>query len=162
MPTHRFFLLSGDGRWDEGWGYADFESRLRVRLRREEAVELPMDVYRYIADTLAWIPSVNPANPRPWPGRGLNELGPTLINRGGAETFRHVFGSWAALFAGGPERIRLTGNVEFVREGDGFRPAGEFAVSEYDRDALVPALRTLCRYGVEARGGESFIVHLGI
>ncbi len=162
MPGHEFFLLSGDGHWDEGWGYKDFQTRVWVRLRREEAVNLPMDFYRYVADTLEWIPSINPASPRSWPGHGLNEFGPTLINRDGADVFRHVFSSWAALLAGGPERIQLTGGATYTREGGVLRSTGHFAKYEFDRDTLVTALRTLASYGMEVSTGESFIVHLGI
>jgi hypothetical protein len=162
LPVHRFFLLSGGGYWEEGWAYDEFKRRILLRLRREKAVELPMELYEYIADTLEWIPSVNPADPRPWPGRGLNQFGPTLITTDGAGTFEHVFKSWADLFAGGPELVRLRGNLRLVRAGEFLQSMGESEIYEFDRDALVPVLRALASYGAEVGSGESVIVHLGI
>ena len=96
--NHDFLLLDRvrDGEWEQ----------LRF-IHDPRAIHLHDDFVRYMEDTLAWIPTTNPA--RGEPHRGLCMWGPTLIEAEGASVAERVFGGWAELLAAGPPRLGLTG-----------------------------------------------------
>ena len=128
------------------------------------------DVLEYMADTLKWIPTYNPATKRPHDG--LCWHGPTVIREPGAEVAANIFSSWAALFSVGPEDLRLTGQFGWQLENDPDKDGFERVVpgsAAYenlmiDRDAVVKNLRTLAEYAgrVQQTNGAQYILHLGI
>lgn len=152
-PFHRFLLLPGRG----DWGRPEYDANIRALLQRRDGITLSDDVFGYLYDILQWILSRNPANPKAWPGSGLNRFGPTIVGEDGAEMFERVFGAWAGLFALGPAHIKLSGGWVPSREGN-YR----MEIIEVDQDRLVATLSGLAGYGRDASSGTSFIMHLGI
>lgn len=147
-PMHNFLLSSGDGNW----GYNEYKARIRALMHRSDGLTIPDSLFVYMDDTFKWIPSINPANPTVWPGYGLNQLGPTVINKEGTEVFEGIFRSWALIFENAPARLRLTDR--YVR--------GRYQYIELDRDPLVRTLHSLADYAVRVRSEHFFVLHLGI
>ena len=157
--NHDFLLLDRDvdGEWD-----------LLAFVNDRRALHLHDDVLRYMADTLAWIPTYNPA--RREQHRGLCWYGPTIIGVDGAETAERVFRGWADLFAAGPSVLMLTGSFGWTVAGDPDHPSlaeqqrGAYERLEFDRDSLVALLRQLAGYAAEVRAatGRLYLLHDGI
>jgi hypothetical protein len=158
--NHDFLLLDRDrdGEWE-----------LLRFIHDPRAIHLHDDFVRYMQDTLAWIPTTNPA--RGEPHRGLCMWGPTLIEAEGAGVAERVFGGWAELLAAGPPRLVLTGGFSWAAEGDA-PPAGERVTQleggydrlEFDRDEVIGVLRQLavwCRQ-VRSGAGKLYLYHGGV
>jgi hypothetical protein len=158
--NHDFLLLDrdSDGEWD-----------LLRFIHDPRALHLHDDLVRYMGDTLAWIPTVNPARHEPqW---GLCMWGPTLIETEGAVIAERVFGMWADLFAVGPPVLSLTGSFSWAASDD-VPPAGERVTQlkggydrlEFDRDGVVSALRMLAEWSGRVRSGAGrlYLYHGGV
>lgn len=148
--NHDFFLVRT----------ADFPpARYRHFLTLPGEIEIHDDLLHYMGDTLAWIPSHNPA--RGEPCTGLCMYGPTSIHAEGARVAMAVFSAWANLFALGPEELDLTG--PYVWKGDD-PSTGEHARLLIARDDLCARLNRLARYSeqVSSSGGELYLLHIGI
>lgn len=158
--NHNFLLLDRDrdGEWEKVRPFHD-----------GRAIHLHDDFVRYLQDTLAWIPTTNPA--RREPHRGLCMWGPTLIEVEGAEVAERVFNGWAELLAAGPTPLVLTGSFSWAADCEG-PPAGErvsqleggYDRLEFDRDQVVGVLRQLARWCGQIRAGEGklYLYHAGI
>lgn len=156
---HDFLLLDRDtdGEWEPGRFHHD-----------PRAVHLHDDLVRYIGDTLAWVPTVNPA--RREPHHGLCMWGPTLIEAEGAAVAERVFGLWAELFEVGPPVLSLTGSYSWPASDD--PPGGERVTQleggydrlEYDRDEVVGVLRQVAAWcgTVRSGGGKLYLCHFGV
>jgi hypothetical protein len=151
MPTHDFQLLP-----EKGGEYSDY---LRY-INDPRAVKVDDDLVLYMLDTLQWIPTVNPANPAAWRGRGLNYWGPTVINRAGAGKAASLFRLWAALLQEGPEDVELTGGYEWA-EGTAVSE-GRYAVVTAKRDAVVRSFHAIAGYAEQAASGEFYVLHFGV
>jgi hypothetical protein len=133
------------------------------------AIHLHDDFVRYMQDTVAWIPTTNPA--RGEPHRGLCMWGPTLIEAEGAEIAERVFGGWAELLAAGPARLVLTGGFSWAAKNQA-PPGGERVTQleggydrlEFDRDEVVGVLRKLATWcgAVRSGAGKFYIYHGGV
>lgn len=157
---HDFLLLDldSDGEWELGRFHHD-----------PRAVHLHDDLVRYMADTLEWIPTFNPA--RREAHRGLCMWGPTLIMVEGAAVAERVFGLWADLFSVGPPVLSLTGSYSWV-EPDDAPPTGERVTQlqggydrlEFGRDDVVGVLRQLVAWCslVRLGGGRLYLSHFGV
>jgi hypothetical protein len=157
---HDFLLLDRDtdGEWELGQFHHD-----------PRAVHLHDDLVRYMGDTLARVPTVNPA--RREPHRGLCMWGPTLIEAEGAAVAERVFGLWAELFAVGPPVLALTGSCSWPASDDD-PPAGERVTQleggydrlQFDRDEVVGVLRQVAAWcgRVRSGGGKLYLCHLGV
>jgi hypothetical protein len=158
--NHDFLLLDRerDGEWE-----------LMRFIHDPRAVHLHDDLVRYIQDTLAWIPTINPA--RGEPHRGLCMWGPTLIEVEGAVIAGRVFGGWAELFAIGPPVLALTGGFSWAASDDA-PPVGERATQleggydhlQFNRDEVVSVLRQLTGWCEQVRSGTGrlYLYHCGV
>jgi hypothetical protein len=157
---HDFVLLDRetDGEWESA-----------KILQDPRTLHLHDDLIRYMADSLVWIPTLNPS--RNEPHQGLCMWGPTIIGLEGATIAKSVFQAWANLFALGPPLLSLTGN--YCWEGDedplpgGDRVTqleGGYEKLEFDRIAVVAVLRQLASHceQVEAGGGRLYLLHYGV
>jgi hypothetical protein len=153
MTMHDFFLVA-----EQDYPYQDYIQAGRVLRRRGQ--HLDDDFVWYIADTLAWIPTINPANQQHWSGCGLNLAGPTIINHHGATIAGQIFAAWATLFMHGSTTLTLRGPWTEPAESDAAQ-AG-YGAQHRDRDALVTTLQHLAAYAEQARGGQFYILHLGM
>lgn len=129
-------------------------------------VRLHDDFIRYLNDTLKWVPTLNPANPKDhlkdWQGYGLNLYGSTIINKQGAEVFHHVVWSWAQLFSKAPAKLQLRGHWISDIDDEGVESEPYYEQLEFDRDVVVNNLITLGNYADKTCSGDFFILHLGI
>jgi hypothetical protein len=102
---HDFLLLDreADGEWE-----------LTKFVRDPRALHLHDDLVRYMGDSLAWLPTFNPA--RREPHSGLCMWGSTIVDENGALVAERVFLAWADLFAVGPTILALTGNFSWEAE----------------------------------------------
>lgn len=158
--SHDFLLLdrARDGEWE-----------LLRFIHDPRAIHLRDDFVRYMQDTLAWIPTTNPA--RGEPHHGLCMWGPTLIEAEGAGVAELVFGGWAQLLAAGPPRVVLTGGFSWDAKDDA-PPTGDQVVPleggyerlEFDRDEVVGVLRQLAAWcgQVHSGAGKLYLYHLGV
>ncbi len=146
---HEFLLMSS----------AD-QSPLEYRsFAREHVVGVHDDLLQYMADSLKWIPTLNPArNER---GFGLNLYGPTAILQDGAPIAASVFRSWAQLLGLAPQELVLTGPWTTI---EGWQGSGEYAQLRFDRDDVVATLETAATYftRVADSHGEWFVLHRGV
>lgn len=157
---HDFLLL--DRAVDGEWQLSRFHHDPR-------AIHLHDDLVRYLQDTLAWIPTTNPA--RREPHQGLCMWGPTLIEAEGAEIAERVFDGWAQLLAAGPPRLVLRGAFSWAAEQDSpptservTQLAGGYDRLEFERDEIVGVLQQLadwCRQ-VRAGAGQLYLYHFGV
>lgn len=159
--NHDFLLLDRDrdGEWE----------LLKCIHNDPRAIHLHDDFVRYMQDTLAWIPTFNPA--RREAHRGLCMWGPTLIEAEGAAIAEQVFGGWAGLLAVGPSRLELTGGFSWAADEDA-PPAGERVTQleggydrlEFDRDEVVGVLRQLAGWCGQVRTspGKLYVYHYGV
>lgn len=122
-------------------------------------VQLHDDILRYLGDSLAWIPTHNPA--RDEPGMGLCMYGPTVIFAEGARVAAAVFSTWARLFSFGPRSLDLTGAYGW--QGDD-PSSGHYERIRVERDVLCERLGHLVRLTeqVAAGTGELYLLHYGI
>lgn len=124
------------------------------------AIQIHDDLLGYVADTLKWIPTYNPAKSEKCVG--LCWYGPTVIKSEGAKIAARIFRAWAELLSCGPKKIQLTGSWG-VEEG---RPSseGEYEKLKVDRDGMVRKMKALA--AIADQVGESkdelYILHLGI
>ena len=150
-PYHDFLLLSRtEHKFSE---YSQF-------INDPRAIRLEDDLLRYVADTLVWIPTLNPAKNEPH--RGLCFYGPTVIHNEGASSAAAIFGAWAVLFACGPNTYKLTGSWT-VTEDDPSSESG-YEKLDIDREELVRNLRQLENYAKQIceTNGDYYILHMGI
>ena len=148
--------------------YVDYQDFLP---RKDAPLRLSDDVLRYFADTLAWIPTYNPALDGIPPSQGLNWYGPTIINQTGGVVFQQMLHAWAEIFVSGPEYITLRGSFgwqwpfeeqEHVLTEDQLHTLGHYKRLKVDRDELVQSLTTLAHFGEKTATGTFFILHLGM
>jgi len=152
-PYHDFWLFREQER--EYGNYSDLLGR------RDAPLRLSDDLMRYFYDTLAWVPTFNPANPSQV-DKGLNLYGPTIINRLGGEKFAVVLGGWCQLLRLGPEQIILSaGSMGIVGENGEIEDSGWHKM-EVARDEILEQLNLLAEWGAFAATGEFFILHLGV
>jgi hypothetical protein len=124
------------------------------------AIQINDDLLGYMADTLKWIPTYNPAKAEK--SEGLCWCGPTVIKSEGAKVTARIFRAWAELLSCGPKRLRLTGSWG-VKEGNPVAE-GEYEKIKLDRDEaviMITALATLADRVAESKD-ELYILHLGI
>lgn len=133
------------------------------------AMKIHDDILQYIADSLRWIPTYNPAAKLPC--HGLCWCGPTIIDTTGAKIAARVFASWAELFSCGPNEIELTGQFSWQSENATEQDGAERVVSgsagyerlNMNRDELTMNLRTLASYAERIEQTDAlYILHLGI
>jgi hypothetical protein len=159
-PYHDFLLLDreSDGKWE-----------LTRFIHDPRAIHLPDDLVRYMKDTLAWIPTTNPAMGESQ--YGLCMWGPTLIESPGAAIALHVFRSWADLLRVGPQKLVLTGPVAWSTEQGGngtdttsAQLAGNYERLVIDRDLVVGVLHQLADWCEQVRDnpGKLYIYHGGV
>ena len=159
--NHDFMLLASEEHPIENWESC---------YHNPDAVKIHDDVLEYLADTLKWIPTYNPATKRPF--QGLCWHGPTVIRESGALVTAKVFSLWADLLNCGPADLELTGafgwKVENDPDKDGFERivprSAKYERLVINRDRLVASLHTLVSYAerVQQTQGAYYILHLGI
>jgi len=150
-PYHDFLMLSRTEH-----RFSDY----RQFIHDPRAVRLADDLLHYIADTLEWIPTHNPAKNESH--RGLCFYGPTVIHTEGASAAAEIFGAWSTLFACGPKNCKLTGGWTMIENDP--PNEGEYEKLNFDRDDLVRKLRQIADYAkhVVDTDGDCFILHLGV
>lgn len=158
---HDFLLLDRevDGDWELTWLINDPRS-----------LHLHDDLVRYMADTLAWVPTFNPSRKEPY--KGLCMYGTTIIATEGIAIAEQVFRGWADLFAIGPPVLALTGSYGWVDDGAASNSGAEKAAQQqgsyeqlaFDCEEVVSVLRRLAEYSAQVRlaGGRLFLLHQGI
>jgi len=155
--NHDFMLLACEQHPIKDWN---------LWYHNPNAILIHHDVLEYMADTLKWIPTYNPATKRQC--QGLNWYGPTVILEAGAEIAAKIFYSWADLFTCGPEDLRLTGAFGWQLENDPDKDGFERVVPDsagYERlilgrDKLITSLRILAFYADRVRQTRRCILHL--
>jgi hypothetical protein len=116
-------------------------------------VRVSDDVIHYIADSLDWIDSRNPASRTLTEGRGLNWYGPTVLEAESAKRLSRVLRAWAGVFAEGPESFELTGH---------WGPEeAKYERIPYRREELVTSLQAVASLCDEVND-SNFLLHLGI
>lgn len=151
-PYHDFWLVGESDR-----AYNDYKDLLN----RRSPVRLCDDILMYFYKTVLWIPTVNPTGNHSSLGYGLNYYGVTIINRLGADLFRHVFEFWAYLFAQSSDPLVIDGGSIGIIGDDNLRHEKKRKI-RIDRVTLVETLTMLAYYGEQAVTGEFYILHLGI
>ena len=123
-------------------------------------VELHDDFLHYIADSLSWISSFNPAMEENC--NGLCFYGPTIIFCEGIEKAKSIFLSWLNLFKQGPDKLVLTGSFSWV-EGEPIG-SGSYDKLTFNRVEIVDKLYKLVMFCdiVENSNGTKCFLHLGI
>lgn len=154
MSLEHNFLLLPEGKVD----YTDYMNYLHS----PSDVRIHDDFIRYVNDTLKWVSTLNPANPKDWQGYGLNLYGSTIINKQGSAVFHHVVESWAQLFSKAPAKLQLTGSWTGEIDEEGRESEGYYEQLKFDRDVVVKNLITLATYADKTCSGDFFILHLGI
>ena len=127
--------------------------------RHPDAIHVHDDLLNYIADSLRWVPTLNPA--RDEHGFGLNFHGPTTIFADGAGLAAKIFRTWAQLFRLGPEHLSLTASwTEVV----GKLNSGHFVRLHFERDLICSSFEKIAIFcdRVVTSNGAHFIAHLGI
>lgn len=149
--NHDFFLLESSSR-----SLVDLSNPAGILAE----LRLSDDLICYMADTLAWIPSMNPSTNQP--GHGLCQFGVTIIDQAGARVASRIFSLWASVFALGPETLCLTGL--WTLDGSRSDARGNYARFSLDRNQVTQTLRQLsdvaCR--VADSDGDYYILHHGI
>ncbi|VTR97786.1 Coagulation factor 5/8 type-like protein [Tuwongella immobilis] len=151
MLMHEFLLLP-----ESGHDYSDYLNYLHA----PNARVLHDDIVLYLMDTLRWVPSINPANPKHWSGFGLNYDGPTIITKSGAAKAERIFRLWAALLQEGPDTLELTGGFEWA--ADAPSSSGQYAVITATRNSVVECLTDIADFAEKASTGRAYLLHLGI
>jgi hypothetical protein len=121
---------------------------------RTGGARLENNLFEYIADSLAWVPSFNPSTRRPQ--CGLNQCGVTVIDSGAPEAAA-IFAAWAGLFSLAPEVFTITG-------ASCIGPAANEARYErlqLSRHATVGALKGLASLFRRVTEG-TFVLHCGL
>ncbi len=117
------------------------------------AVLLPDDLFGYVVDTLAWVPSLNPGRRDGTPMFGLNRYGPTEIDPAGAPRLAALFRSWAGVFALAPDSSVLTGC---------FSPTDQsYEQLTFERQEVLAALGSIASLA-EGVDSVQYVLHLGI
>ncbi|HNO76435.1 MAG TPA: hypothetical protein PKN33_00110 [Phycisphaerae bacterium] len=123
-----------------------------------DRARLPDDFCHYIADSLEWIPTINPTvNDHP-PQLGLNFHGPTVILPEHASHAAAIFKGWADLFRQAPASFELTVNWKHQARSKEPRPS-RFDV---DRDSTVRALSDIAAMATQVSRGDHFLLHFGL
>lgn len=150
-PFHDFLLLSLAEHPFTSYGKFVNDPR---------AVRLHDDLVGYIWDTLAWLPSYNPAKKESV--TGLCRWGPTIIAADGAATACRIFAAWADLLGAGPPLLRLDGEWTYIENET--PNEGRYERLEFDRDETVARFRLLSRFAEEVTGSghDLYILHLGV
>ncbi|MDF0553499.1 Coagulation factor 5/8 type-like protein [Kamptonema sp. UHCC 0994] len=154
MSLDHDFLLLPEGKVN----YRDYAKYFHSPF----GVKLHDDFIHYVNDTLKWVSTLNPDNPKEWQSYGLNLYGVTIINKQGAEVFHHVVESWAKLFSKAPAKLQLRGHWMLGIDEEGVENEGDYEQLEFDRDVVVKKLITLANYADKTWSGDFFILHLGI
>ena len=159
--NHDFLLLDRD---------ADGEWELLRFVNDPRSIQLHDHFVRYIQDTLAWIPTTNPARGEHY--CGLCMWGPTLIEVAGAEIAERVFTGWAELLSAGPPQLELTGAFSWTATDDeapteGARVTlleGGYDRLTFDRDKVVGLLRQLAAWcgKIRTSNGRLYLYHTGV
>lgn len=95
-PYHDFWLCPADLDYNQGW---------HQFVGLKSSVRLSNDIFTYCADSLSWIPCINPATNRAL--QGLNWYGPSVITKDEISTFHQVIIAWSILFSQGPSEMIL-------------------------------------------------------
>lgn len=112
-------------------------------------------IVEYLADTLKWVPSFNPAFRDLIPGCGLNLYGVTGIGTSGATVLAPLCRAWSAVFAVGPPVLELHSGWDL--------DTMEQHIASTQRDEAVSALSELAEMAeTVVQGGSGWILHLGI
>jgi hypothetical protein len=160
---HQFWLFEE--------GVVSYSDYLRYMSRKDAPINLHDDLLWYLADSLSWIPTLNPAKPGFPSGHGLNWFGPTIIEQSGAAILSQICLSWSQLFSCGPKDLHLRGlytlkwpfdEEEHLVKADHLSRLGHYDQLEVNRDECVDALTTLARFGEQTATGKYFIMHLGV
>jgi hypothetical protein len=124
-----------------------------------DSVDIPDDLVQYIADSLKWIPSKNPAKSISKEERGINYYGITLFDQSSAKVMKSVFTSWHSLFANAPENLELTGAFMVSSSK---RKLGEYERLVFDRDEILGLLERLVSMAEKLEDGHLYLYHWGI
>jgi len=120
-------------------------------IHHAHAIKVPDDLVRYIADSLDWIESSNPAGGSK--GSGLNYYGPTIVESSGAQRLAGLLQAWAALFRLGPEELELTGYWS--------PSSGKYERLLFNRDKVVILFDQVAHLAARVTS-TSYLLHLGI
>ena len=150
-PYHDFLLLSQTE--------CDFSDYMQF-INDPRAIHVEDDLIRYMADTLAWIPTHNPSTNEFH--YGLCTHGPTVIHTDGASSAAAIFDAWATLLDCAPATTNLTGGWSTI-EGDP-PGTGQYEQIDFARDEAVPKLRLIADYAkqIVETNGDYFILHSGV
>lgn len=151
MLTHEFFSLPERTISYDDWG--DY-------INAPEGLVVDDGLVLYMMDTLRWIPSINPSNPKELGGYGLNYYGPTVIHRGGARKAARILRLWASLLQEGPSELELTGSYEF--DGDDPADMGRYEMITLSRESVVKTINDIAILAEAAISGNFFVLHIGI
>ncbi len=153
---HEFWLLRA-GEWS--FHLIDTTSFLNAHTTR---LIVHDSIIMYINDTLQWIQTSNPARKDDEPHYGLNLYGPTIITKEGAESFRHVFETWARMFEKGPATFQLTGDWIIEYDDDGNEKKRGYEILTIDKDNIIKTFRRLAEYAEHIEKDDYFILHFGL
>lgn len=126
-----------------------------------KALKVHDDLIRYIADSLNWVPAMNPASSCE-DCRGLCYYGPTVIKAEGARVLGGVLRSWVSVFKNGPKDLELTGGWIIPAESENSN--GHYEMFAVDRDAVIDTFKEIAKLcdEVVAGKGDYYLLHLGI
>lgn len=154
--NHEFFVVESRA---EAWGL--------TRRHLGSAATLHDDLVRYMLDSLAWIPSLNPSKRQLM--FGLNVWGRTVITTDGAAVAGSIFRAWAQLFALSPARLKLQGAFGWIEDesneaADAAAAGGAYERLEFERDDVCTSLRAIATQCDEVLSSDRHlcILHLGI
>lgn len=128
---------------------------------RVAEASLPDSLIQYFSDSLAWVPSHNPAL-RMEDQMGLNSCGPTVLKSVGAQILYDILKAWSALFTSSPQRVLLSGEFFWVN-GETLED-GAYEKLTFDRGELVSSLDRLAGscLRVANSNDRAFLMHYGI
>ena len=132
-----------------------------IYLKRVADVSLHDSLIQYFSDSLAWVPSCNPAK---WmeDQTSLNYCGVTVLKSDGAQRLHEILKAWSALFTVSPQRLVLTGNYTWTN-GENLE-TGAYDKLNFDRDTLIADLDLLADICLKVANSKdrAFLMHHGL
>jgi len=148
---HEFFLINQEDY--------DYEGYKKFYNNKNESLSFEDFIYRYIIETLKWIPTYNPSTKKN--GLGLNSYGVTIIKKEGSIMLDKILRGWIQIFSCIPTKsIILTGSWYSV---DKKTSLVQFEKEKLKKEEILFMLQQLQQYCKKVNSSENnYILHFGI
>lgn len=124
-----------------------------------DSVVVDDDIIQYISDSLAWIPSRNPALPGNPQGLGLHYHGVTLFDCTSADSLAGILTAWRDLFKHAPNPVKLTGSFQTMEQS---AANGDYEQLIVDKDRLINTFDHFISMAEILKHGDVYLYHCGL